>query len=153
MRAGVPPMRKRSPTSSARRTTRASWPRQRQRLGRALERKCRDVDTWFAANWGPADPRLKTPELTWRTFTAALRGGNEQAVADTVTGIMAATVESSFKEDARDLLPAVNGVTLSRLEDSGKGTRMGYFKKPKGGEGRVEFQRTGSNWRIAELAP
>jgi len=121
----------------------------------ARERQCRDLENELALEWGPADPRLATPELTWRTFTTALRGGDRKVVAETVVGTgMDQIMQDSFPEIRTKWLPSVNGVKLTRVEKAADGaSQIGYFTKPKGGEGRVGFLRTGTNWRIAELTP
>jgi len=119
----------------------------------ARERQCRDLEASLALEWGPPDPRLATPEMTWRTFTTALRGGDQRVVAETMVGDMDAILQGAFPEMRTKLLPSVNGVKLTRVEKGNDGNQTGYFTKPKGGEGRVEFLRTGTNWRIAGLVP
>jgi hypothetical protein len=117
-----------------------------------LQSHCESVLDYLLNSGRPPDPRLATPEQTWKLFLGALRSADRETLAI----CFAAGDRAKYTQTLQQLTPSqladlANTFTSFRLLQAGSDEYQEVAVKTSDGTvGIVLFVKTSAGWRISQ---
>ena len=118
-----------------------------------LQSQCASILDYLLNSGRPPDPRLATPEQTWKLFTGALRSADKEALAACFEpGARAKYLQTFQQLKPADLVALANSFTTFTLTAASSDEYQEALVKTSDGTGSlVLFVKSNAGWRISQL--